>query len=280
MEGDATIDTAIENAVRTGISQADAEAEILAGTNGLHVFMWVGDYSVYNQGTVRLKYASCLTAWGKEPLFWSRANLKVVDTPPVCGYVGQTDFERACIAASDDMWTPIWDKVARSDFYDKFGIGGTSLLAGYDDTADDEIPYGVGLVPSKAGSLVGVVKAGRDFYVWRKTNETVTAAIRDDVDEVPDKPYGFEHAPETHFVGWRSLTYLLFDQWCIRTVAWPFPMSPFNVSGGRQITGALRPLPDDIVEGASEDGHETGEEFSFARPFFVMGGRQRYLQDS
>jgi hypothetical protein len=36
----------------------------------------------------------------------------------------------------------------------------------------DEIPYGFGISPSKAGSLVAIIRSGGDaWYVWRKTNE-------------------------------------------------------------------------------------------------------------
>lgn len=318
-EGDLSKDSMTED---IGAAAQETEEEPISGFNGTHCLLYIGGEGVEDtdeNGLITVNHGGWIqvedfpSTWYdfETPLLWSRANFKMVATTYracprgpewwqdiICQldeYGGYPAKERChCITPTTDVWTPIWTKVEESDFYDKYGIGGNSLLSGYDDVPTDNIPYGVGLVAQPAESLVAVIKIGSEaYYVWRVTKETMFLNCRQDV-AIPDRPYGFEPSTEVDFADMQALGNgagfwpLLQPDIYIPTappyvldkeMKTPITMSPFNVINGREITGALRPQPS-----IDDDGHlpyssiTTGEQYTFPTSIFVLGGRERYLK--
>jgi len=270
--GDSSEDSVIEDYEALGLNTDD----VIAGANAINVFCHKGTWS----DAIYIRYADRWDDWGGGwyyPLFWSRANMKAVDTSPGCGY-SPYEAQRECFAATDDVWTPIWDKVEHSDFYAAYGIDGDSLPADPDYTFSDGYPYGIGLVATQAGDLVGVIKAGGQmFYVWRRTTETLELKCPS-TNPVPDRPYGFETNSEDDFI---SYDYSVYYNDCFAVYGTSFPLCPFESTDGRKITGAFRPLPTSLDDTGHADpgGEARGAQYTLPVPVFVMGGRERYFDD-
>lgn len=264
----------------TGVAGVGSEPDSEIDTGGTELYYSSGGW-VYGEGFT-------YNHWNRL-ILWSRANLSDMETDMACQrgldwwawtycnlYAGYCE----CITPTTDLWYPIWQKIEKSDFWDKYGVEGDELLAGYDNTPDDNICYGIGLVPACEGTLVAVVRSGaRDFYVWRKTDEEMSLYHTDDV-TIPNHPYGFEPTMEVDFAtrtevgGGICFVFTLYDE------DYPLCMSPFNVINGREITGALRPQPPIDSYGKVRFGLETtGQQYTFPQHIFVIGGRERYLKE-
>lgn len=72
----------------------------------------------------------------------------------------------------------LWHTIEQSLFWGmKLRPLRDAALAGSDGALEssriDMIPYGIGICPSKAGSLVGVIRTGgQAWFIWRKTDES------------------------------------------------------------------------------------------------------------
>lgn len=316
-EGDSAKASMIEHLEAAGLDTDD----LISGLNNMHVLLYMGGIigaEDDDDGLITVNHGGWITHPEfpelyydyKTPLIWSRANFKMFETTPACvrgpepwqsilcqldEYMGYPTKQMChCIGPSTDVWTPIWTKVQESNFYEKYGISGNSLLGGYDQTPDDNVPYGVGLVPSVAENLVGIVKiASTLYYIWRVTNEELTLHSRLDTDAPPDRNYGFESSMEVDWAAREAIENgAAFYMRCYPTIyapgspyetqreeQQPIPMSPFNVTNGREITGAFRPQPTIDDEGhVAYSGETSGQEYSFAASIFVLGGRERYLK--
>jgi hypothetical protein len=73
------------------------------------------------------------------------------------------------------IFTPIWNKIENnsgwSPYKEKDDLDFTLRETG--DSGGSDVPIGIGLSPTLAGELVGVVKVNNKvYYIWRKTDES------------------------------------------------------------------------------------------------------------
>ncbi len=155
--GDESKDDAIAHLIAAGLTQEDAEALVIGGYSSLHIHQGSPRLPILGVGggeiTVddRLFDAQCLSRPNGKPL-----------PDNMIKYGMQEVF-------TNDIMGPIWDKIAASNFWTQFGsFAETGPIV-------DDIPIGVGISPSGACDLMGIIVVGsQPYYIWRRIGETFT----------------------------------------------------------------------------------------------------------
>jgi len=162
---------------------AGVEAEIVEkiDTGGLSCNMHVCFDSTGNRVKLNIGLGGIGFAWG---------NLDQVCNTSLCGPVrtpadNADMYERLSPSPDSDNFgiKALWDVIEESaPWVNTIALLRTAAIARTDDNSAasriDMIPYGIGISPSKAGDLVGIIKIReKPYYIWRKTDEVIEEKV-------------------------------------------------------------------------------------------------------
>lgn len=159
--GDESKEEAIEHLKALGLSEQEAQEIVIGGQNSLHVLSQAITHECRAKRGQDTHHAHGMT--------WTCPDGKILTTTEEDG------AHLYGVTARENRIAPLWNSIVNSKFWSNYkqhaDIGGSGYIT-------DDIPFGVGMSPNKAGTLIAIVKVGSKVsYVWQKIDEELTERI-------------------------------------------------------------------------------------------------------